>query len=115
MQLRDGVFVTNGKGALTCMRRDTTSSPFASSNRWDGPGAFRVKRPPRSVLVQVIREIRPGRECPPFCALEWFSVCGNLRVGQNNSSWQRAELSHTVHTATGAAESPGPLPVSGCS
>lgn len=41
MQMRDGVFVTNGKGALTCMRRDTTSSTFASSNRWDGPEAFR--------------------------------------------------------------------------
>lgn len=40
MQMRDGVFATNGEDAFTCMRCDTTLSPFASSNRWDGPGAF---------------------------------------------------------------------------
>lgn len=61
MQMRDGVFATNGEDAFTCMRCDTTLSPFASSNRWDGPGAFQTRGPPRSVLVQVIREISP--EC----------------------------------------------------
>lgn len=41
MQMRDGVFATNRKEAWTYMRCDTTSSPFASSNRWDGPGTLR--------------------------------------------------------------------------
>ena len=67
MHMRDGVFATNREDALTCMRCDTTSPPFASSNRWDGPGAF-TKRPPRSVLVPVIREISPERASVVLCA-----------------------------------------------
>lgn len=29
MHMRDGVFATNGEGALTCMRCDTTSRPLS--------------------------------------------------------------------------------------